>query len=498
VGYGGATWDTAGTLTVGSDNTFAVADSTTDADGVYDQGWWTFTAPTAYARITLTAASYGFLKVYTGASFAAKVEVDYLSQDGDPAQAIFDPTPDVEYHVLMGRGQFDPPLVTYVITWAATSLTTSPWYNTLQDDPDNYLIVTDGDLRLANPNPDYAGVGAPINSRPEWMNLIVNSSQGREGEYRAVETVLGSDVHGAASCVISHAEVGDEDVQNWNTLTTGTDNGAPTCRTIPTGAAETAGAKATTGISLDYTPGAPFDAPTLTAAYHGPSYGLLFLPVRDNLPPWGALVDPVLNPEDYGYPADATLQWEDPTPDLLGVELADGDPIPTGTADITNQWVLNSAKGPVWQFGFSGNWLMGDIDTPGPVEPYLAFTYGDGNDDPEDVEWHEVPDAEGWDGHDWHEDHTPVVEATGADGVVVAWPASGGVLNEGDDFQRDARIAVKFVLQARRFRFVYEGTNVVPPRRIDGRSDGATHGARRALGGNNTVQSGNRVLGTIL
>jgi hypothetical protein len=458
VGYGGATWDTAGTLTVGAGNTFDVADTTTDADGVYDQGWWKFT-PSTLTRATLTADSYGFLKVYEGASFAARVEVDYLSTDNDPAQAIFDPTPGVEYHVLMGRGEFDPPLVTYTITWAQTSLAASPWFDSLQDDPDNYIIVTDGDLRLANPNPDYSGVGAPIGSRPDWMDLVVNSSQGRDGQYQANETLGGVDVHGAASCVIAHAFVGDEDVQEWNTATTGTDTGAPTCRTIPTGTAETSGSKATTGVSLDYDSVRPlFVGPTLEAAFHGPSYGLLHLPVRDNLPPWGALVDPDLDPEDYGYPAGATVQWEDVAPDLLGIELADGDPLPIGTADFTNQWVLNSTKGPVWEFGFSGAWLLGEVDEPGYD---LAFEYGDGNDDPETIEWHEIPDSEGWDGHDWHEDHTPVVEATGADGVVLAWPAAGGVLNEGDDFQRDARIAVKYILQARRFRFVYEGTPVV-------------------------------------
>lgn len=37
-----------------------------------------------------------------------------------------------------------------------------------------------------------------------------------------------------------------------------------------------------------------------------------------------------------------------------------------------------------------------------------------------------------------------------------------------------------------------------PPRRIFGRSDGATHGGPRVLGGGNTVQGGNRTLGGIL
>jgi hypothetical protein len=463
MGYGGATWDTAGTLTLDADNTFDVADTGTDEPPLYDLAWWTYT-PTSAGVLHVAPEEFHPAALYTGTD-AARVELGRYtpaeSGDYDRAWVL---TEGVEYHFLGYRLNLDPPPASgaYQYTADFTTWAISGWFDDLQDDPDNYIIVTDGDVRLNNPNPDYAGVGAPINSRPEWMDLIINSSQGREGEYRAVETLGGSDVHGAASCVISHAEVGDEDVQNWNTLTTGTDTGAPVCRTIPTGAAETAGAKATTGISLDYTPGAPFDAPTLTAAYHGPSYGLLYLPVRDNLPPWGALADPVLDPEAYGYPADAVLQWEDPTPDLLGVELADGDPIPTGTADITNQWVLNSAKGPVWEFGFSGNWVMGDIDTPGPVDPYLAFTYTDGNDDPEDVEWHEVPDTEGW--GVWHEDHTPTVDASGADAVVVAWPASGAVLNEGDDFQRDARIAVKFVLRARRFRFVYPGGET-PPRR---------------------------------
>jgi hypothetical protein len=112
VGYGGPTWDTAGTLTLGSDNTFDVADTTLDTDGVYDQAWWKFTG-TALKRVNITASSYGFLKVYTGASFAAKVEV--VAESADPVGATVD-TQAVEYHVLLGRGQFDPPLVTYQLT----------------------------------------------------------------------------------------------------------------------------------------------------------------------------------------------------------------------------------------------------------------------------------------------------------------------------------------------------------------------------------------------
>jgi hypothetical protein len=59
--------------------------------------------------------------------------------------------------------------------------------------------------------------------------------------------------------------------------------------------------------------------------------------------------------------------------------------------------------------------------------------------------------------------------------------------------------AVKALWKPPRFRWGREVTiSNVPPRRIRQRSDGDTHGATRVLGGGNTVQSGNRVLGTIL
>jgi hypothetical protein len=444
VGYGGATWDTAGTLTLGADNTFDIADTTLDTDGVYDQAWWKFT-PTVLARVTLTASSYGFLKVYTGASFAAKVEIDYREQDGDPALALFDVAPGVEYHVLMGRGQFDDPLVTYTITWAQTALTTSPWFDDLQDDPDNYVIVTDGDLRLENPNADFAG---SVFSRPEWMNDVVKGGQAREGDYRAQEEIdLDPPILSAEDCVVSHAYAGDRDAITWDT---------GVCPTIPLDAtAATESQQTSTVWSLEHAPSIGLVSGHVYGVASGPSYGLWLLPPRDSLPPWGALYITAPNPVDYDLPADATIEWEGETPDLLGVELADGDPATSGSSDYPNKWVLNSSRGPEWVDGFTTEWRIGAVDAPSPGtddRPWMTFDYEDG-----DVSWNAVPGTDaGW-REAWTEDYGTFADS--ADSVLVAWP---GTLPSGfGEWGRLARPAVKFTLRARRFRFVYEGSPVV-------------------------------------
>jgi hypothetical protein len=480
VGYGGPTWDTAGTLELGSGNTFDVADATEDDPEilVYDQAWWTLT--TTLSRVTLTDASYGFLLVYTGDSYAERDEVFYLDRHTDPATVTFNALPGVEYHVLMGNGIVDP-LSSYTITWAQASLTASPWLDDLQDDPDNYVIVTDGDLRLENPNPEFNE--HPL-VRPVWMNDVVRGGQARTGDYRAQEEIdLDPPILSAEGCVRQHAYAANQGAITWSSLT---------CPTVPIDTtADTQGPTTSTGWSLEHEPSVGLVSGHVYGTSAGPSYALWYLPVRDNLPPWGALDITPPNPVDYGYPADAVLEWEDEIPDLLGVELADGDPATSGSSDYPNKWVLNSNRGPEWVDGFTTEWLIGAVDAPNPGtddRPWMSFDYEDG-----DVGWNEVPGSDaGW-REAWTEEYGTF--APTADSVVVAWP---GTLPAGfGDWDRLARIAVKFVLRARRFRFLYEG-GTVPPRRISRRLDGATHGAARSLGGRNTVQSGNRVLGTIL
>jgi hypothetical protein len=457
VGYGGPTWDTAGTLTVGTDNTFDTADSTEDGPVVYNQAWWKFTP--GLARVTLTGDAYGFMRVYSGASLGGAVEV--AADQSEPVGLTFYPEAGIEYHVLLGIGQFDPPLPTYTIEYERFALTAGPWLDDLQDDPDNYLIVTDGDLRLENPNPDYSG---SIFSRPEWMDLVARSAIARDGTYNIVGVVDGEDPVAGLSCAVDHALNGDNGNQLWNGSTDDPDDTSPGfCRVLFSGPADPGSPRGTTYLRKDYDANDWPVAPVASAQAAGPSYNLFLKPVRDYLPVYGALPDSVIpNPEDYGYPADAVLEWEDSTAELLGVELADGDPLDEGAVDddpdvgIINNWALNDFRGPIWDDFDEGlsDWKCGGIPsgTTGVDDrPWVPWQYIDG-----DTLWQEIPDSAGWDGHDWTDDHEEIDARP--DGVVVAWPVDAGVGM--GTWERNAHIAVKFNLRAPRFRFIYEG---VPP-----------------------------------
>lgn len=373
----------------------------------------------------------------------------------------------------------------------------SPWFDDLQDDPNHYLLVSDGGTLDT-----YALLGL---TRPTWINDVIRPGGARQGDYVAFQVIDGEDVLNARDCVVAHADAGDEDSQSWNTLTTGTEPDPGVCRAIPTlGTADIHTSTTSTGIRVGNNPTIGLVAGSTFAELSGPSYALWFLPVRDNLDPWGLLNQP--SPVDYGYPEDAVVEYEDTTVGLTAIYLADGDPVATTTAEHASRWVLNSTAGPNWQDGNTDAWKYGPVDeapggTPDPDSPWLTFDYTEGSAGVGD--WHLIPGFGDWDGHGWTEGYSgsSTLPAT-SDAVVVAWPED--YLIPADitttDFvsTRPARIAVKFVLQASRFRFVYDGPTSVPPRRIFGRSDGATHGARRVFGGGNSVQSGNRTLGGIL
>jgi hypothetical protein len=460
VGYGGPTWDTAGTLTLGSDNTFDVADTTLDTDGVYDQAWWKFTG-TALKRVNITASSYGFLKVYTGASFAAKVEV--VAESADPVGATVD-TQAVEYHVLLGRGQFDPPLVTYQLTREQAQLTASPWIDDLTEAPeeDNILIVSNGDIIDDNPNPGFSTL-----FMPEWTFDVIRGGQSRTGNYRLMEMLGGSPITSAMGCAFSHAVNGEQAVVAWNATGEPPDPTPAMCLPLEgAGAdAEVGGTLSSTHVELNFqdNSGIPFTASYMEAILAGPSHGIWYLPVRDNLNPWGTLFGSILDtldPEAHGYPADADVEWETPYVELVRVELTDGDPLTSSSAPFTNRWVLHDpVVAPTWEDGYTTPWKLGIVGTspmvdPPPERPFLLFDYADG-----DPEWHELPNSEGWDGHDWNEDYADL-EPADSDSLIIAWPTD---TPSSTDFNetRLARIAVKFVLRAPRFRFIYEGSPVV-------------------------------------
>lgn len=451
---GGATWDTAGTLTLGSDNTFDPDDATVDADGVYDQAWWKFT-PSALTRVTLTAGPYGFLRVYTGASFAGKASVASVS--GEPAMATFDVHPGVEHHVLFGRGQFDPPPDNYIVIYERTTLVATGWFNDLQDAEDNILIVSDGALVDENPNPGFSSAFMPA-----WAEDVIRDGQARSATYTITEVLGGDELDSVAmDCAIAHANNGDNGNQVWNGTGSGTDTGEGVCRPLFIGEAEEGASRTSTRFQRDDRPGDPdiLLAGQVEAEMNGPSYGLWYLPVRDNLNPWGTLFGEaldVLDPTTHGLPANSVVEWEGPHVELVRIELADADPVSEGEVELlnlSNQWAVNSNIGPTWEVGFTTPWQRGEF--PGVLYD-LRWDYHDG-----DTVWAELPDSEGWDGHDWVEEYEGDADVPlAADDVVICWPLRGA-LSTSDTWTRNARIAVKFVLRAPRFRFLYEGSPVV-------------------------------------
>lgn len=480
---GGATWDTAGTLTLDADNTFALADGS-DEGFRLDLGWWKFTAPSAGLLTLIPGADFAPL-VYIGTD-ADREEVARQSFVGDYGGTWL-LTAGVEYRVVAFHFEGEILPASYQITASFQRWAVSPWLDDLQDDPDNYLIVTHGDLRLANPNPLYTG---DAGSRPAWMEQVLRAGQARGGDvYRVQQSLGGEDPYDVAiSCVVSHS-----------------DNGEGAIAVVWTGMCEPLSARltpateqgdtTTTGFSIGHNPASTGVGSSVFANTHGPSWHIWYLPVRDNLPVWGALSSFSQDPVDYGYPAGAVLEWEDEYPELLGVEVADGDPDAVATGGHSNEWVLNEELAPTWD-GASSGWLHGSVGVPpsGPADPerpWLRFVYREGAEGEGD--WQEIPDAGGWDGHGWTEDYEAPTEN---DSVIVAWPTDytipSDITTADYDTLQLARPALKFTLRAPRFRFVYESTTV-PPRRIFGRSDGATHGAKRVLGGGNTVQSGKRV-----
>jgi hypothetical protein len=489
MGAGGATWDSAGTLTLGSGNTFDVADATEGlADDPYQHGWWAYT-PSATQILTLDtfASTYTTgdwphadtdITVYVG-DVTDGIEVDYDDYDDDAyvgegiylSRYTFTAQAGTTYYVRVGNwwgvGQYaeDSSLITYALTASATTLTTSPWIDP-GDDPDNYLIISDGTMRAANPNPFFRYEGV---SPAAWTLQVIRGAQARVADYSIQSVFDGPSTLGGVDCAIAHAGNGESPFigQTWEE--------DEVCAPLATGEAEPRGSAFETTRAVTHSEPGEFVSGFTTAGMSGPAYGAWFLPVRDNLGPTGT-VDLGIDPTDYGYPADAELEWEYDYPELLGIEWADGDPVSIDDgAPYANKWGLNYTLFGTWVDGWSTPWQLGSfpIEVPIPVtedRPEMLWSYGAGIEgetgvDAEDV-WHPMPDSEGWDDHGWTDSYEGGGEnpAT-SDAMVAAWPdATGMAVGESD--ARFARPAVKFILQARRFRFIYtDVTDDTPPRR---------------------------------
>jgi hypothetical protein len=452
--YGGATWDTAGTLTVGAGNTFDVVDATEDGDVLFEVGWWKFT-PATDARVALDTNVFAI--VFTGADEASKVNVPPIDLTGSGGPVVWAHA-GVEYHVQVGRHDTGPFVDTYTVDYSTTTLTRSPWNDSLRSEEGNVLVVGFGDLLDSNP----AGYTSPL----DWFTQVIDiRSGGRSGSGSALEAEV--HVSEAASCIWHHAANGD-------TLSLGALHPGWTCPLLPTGPGEYGG----TGIvnySLDAvdTPGGPADS--ATAHLNLDSRALYFLPVRDNLQPNGVL--PFPNKTDDGYPDAIGIEWDEPYVDVeqveATVESTDGltaflrsGQAPSNTGSEWTPWRYGAVDGDIQLF--PGGWA--------DISDRLA---GDGT----------------WDGlAEYDPGPFPADEvALLAPLAALSQPANPS------SGSSSGQPALRFTLRARRYRWVYEQTTrVVPPRRIRQRGDGLTGGARGIKTGARTRQAGNRTIGGIL
>lgn len=496
MGVGGATWDTAGTLELGSGNTFDRADATEDGDILNEVGWWTFTV-TSPTQVTL--AHNAELIIYTGAAEVDKVRVDEdFDDDGNPT---FVATDGVEYHVQVGIFSTGP--TTYVVTYSQTVLAVSPWITTLRDRTDNEVIVSRLELVQSNQNGFFR-------TFPEWMLSVVRwlgVDSARGGQYSATEVLGGDDPNGAEGCCWAHAAWGEFDGQLWSGIEQDPDiPSMAVCFPLgSTAAANSSVLDPSYAVQAAGPPPGVFIARIQSATVVIVSRAIYYLPVRDNTGPFGGLAFASPDPYEDGVPASAeniTLEFESPHCDLLGVDF---------TGDFTNRTVTADA-------GNEGRVALRDLlarpfapsdETHGTYDTYTVGTPGDWDgtgagylssdyDGGVPADWVPIDGAaSGDDGWDGKADYTS--EDCDEHAVVGMRAHWGDTASEQGEHTTDLDIALRFRLRSPRYRWIYTRTTpaVIPPRRIFQRSDGATHGARR-VGAGNTRQSGSRTLGAIL
>jgi hypothetical protein len=469
VASGGATWDDAGVLDVGSGNTFTVADATVD-DYFDDQAWWTFTV-TSPSRVDLASSPHSNFALFSGALEADAELVAAIEADGSEAAGVtaYYLLPAGTYHLVVGV--FGTPPTTYTVTYAPRLTGSSPWNDALSNDPDNVVTITDDES--------------------DWAGDVI-----RLGSYRIGDATYSEEVgevwdSNAKDCAINHALWGNQISQLW-------DGSCPALFEGPADLEILGGSS----VSYDYSEGTAFPWPFIPNSarmiVRTLSWGIWLKPVEENLPPFGVLVAP--NPVDYGYPADAVIEWESPTVDLIGLEIADR----AGTLgdDPDSRYAVNYNRQPTYNGGDDWDaWALGGLPgTPIPSPPWsdgpedtTAYFPSEGVSDVDKTRYPLDVPADGFDSlaQDYVNDSY--------DYGVIAGPAeafSERTLNA----DRTAAVGITLYVQVRspRFRFIYDAPPIIPPRRIDGRSDGATHGSPRVRGGGNTVQSGSRVLGGIL
>lgn len=304
----------------------------------------------------------------------------------------------------------------------------SPWFDTLQTNDQNWVVVPGSDLNLANSFPSTA----------PWMEDCVRTGSRRKGDYTIQEVLAGPWGTSAEACAISHARFGD---QNSTLLW------ADTCPSLVDGAADL---EVVGGSSVFYhytnDPGAfPAGSDSAHMTVSTIAYGVWLQPVIENLQERGVLSFP--DPPDYGYPADADVEWESAEVTIWKVEIADA--AGTSGSDPESQYAVNHNRQPAFSAASWGAWQKGVL--PGdPIGGVDSTTFASDPVAETAKTWHQldVPSTITADylneTYDYGVAAGPAEAFDGGPALTATRTASTGVI-------------VKVYVRSPRFRFIYEG-----------------------------------------
>lgn len=459
---GGNNWDDAGVLDLGSGNTFADTDALPLSYFWNDEGYWKFTLASPALVTIESASSLVGIDAYTGV-FGPQVEVTYQgTNNGLLGPATFFAEAGVEHHVVAGKkaGGLVVPTYTLTFTAEAASVEYTPWSSDFRDRTDNELIISapsgfSGELMDLNPEFDTID-----NTHDFFYEVVESTGTGgrvdlgppkRVGSYLIQEHLGGPDIDAnpapAATCAWNHAHIGHE----------GSDlvwSGA--CETLP----------ATLSNAEDESPGLqPFYrlryaassgliiAASVEATVRHVARGAWFLPVRDNLFPYGVLPLGDIHVADYlpeGYVGPYSIEWEDPYVDLVGVYVtADRTDRSTGD-DVETIFHVNLDGDRIPGYG-SGTWdrhwktgLLGVEIAPPPPTRKVRFTGGDTGA----ASWHHLDAIIDWTDCASYPDDNPDAII----GMELDLPTEPALNTSATG---NADVAFKFVLRASRFRVRY-------------------------------------------
>lgn len=466
---GGATRETAGTLTPGSDNMFNVADAT-ESVWFDNDAWWTFTttSPTDFTIVTSPDFDGGVNFVLFGDDGAGNLSiVDAYDFIGQTAYYL---APADTYYLVVGTHSGAPD--TYQVTYRTRPAAAAPWLSTFRDQT-NQLVISQGDLLATNPaeftlyrpfmyDVVEQGITGPHNPR-------TTDPPGREGNYLVQEVLSGADIDAdpqpAADCAWTHAEWGDVDLQQWNTTTTDiNEHGPPVCRPIfDVGEIADPVNNNAPSRSVDYRPQAPFAAANVRAQDRLQLRALWFIAARTGLIDWSgpnwprgvlsmASVDPVADGVPASAADTAVLEWEDEL-ELLGVEVTGDrggrdDDVAHGISIFLNDRILPfiGSESGEWESGWRKGVLglgEGGVDP----RPFLTFDYQNG-----DPDWHEVEGVSSWEDCKPYDGTVP--DATVGICITDKPDVEEFIATSGD-------IAVRFTFRSPRYRWIYPQTTVV-------------------------------------